>query len=64
VRQANGQDSNVQPDDTARREPQGTTVSVKRDHFAKDGETRMNNIFWIIGVIVVVVVVLGFLGLR
>ena len=38
-------------------------VLVKRD-FAKDGETRMNNIFWIIGVIVVVVVVLGFLGLR
>jgi hypothetical protein len=27
-------------------------------------ETRMNNIFWIIGVIVVVMVVLGFLGLR
>jgi hypothetical protein len=27
-------------------------------------ETRMNNIFWIIGVIVVVLVVLSFLGLR
>jgi hypothetical protein len=27
-------------------------------------ETGMNNIFWIIGVIVVVLAVLGFLGLR
>jgi hypothetical protein len=49
----------------ARREQKSIDdVLVKRDHFAKDGETRMNNIFWIIGVIVVVVVVLGFLGLR
>ena len=37
---------------------------VKRDHFASGWETGMNNIFWIIGVIVVVLVVLGFLGLR
>jgi hypothetical protein len=29
-----------------------------------DGDERMNNIFWIIGVVVVVMVVLGFLGLR
>jgi hypothetical protein len=28
------------------------------------GETRMHNIFWIIGVIVVVIAVLSFLGLR
>ena len=30
----------------------------------KGWETRMNNIFWIIGVIVVVLVVLSFFGLR
>jgi hypothetical protein len=30
----------------------------------KGWETEMNNIFWIIGVIVVVLVVLSFLGLR
>ncbi|MFZ1415845.1 MAG: hypothetical protein WAS73_14895 [Defluviicoccus sp.] len=28
-----------------------------------DGNLEMNNIFWIIGVVVVIVVVLGFLGL-
>jgi hypothetical protein len=39
-------------------------VLGKRDHFASGWETRMNNIFWIIGVIVVVLVVLGFLVLR
>jgi UDP-N-acetylmuramyl pentapeptide phosphotransferase/UDP-N-acetylglucosamine-1-phosphate transferase len=44
-------------------------VLVKRDHVSKDArlkgwETRMNNIFWIIGVIVVVIAVLSFLGLR
>jgi hypothetical protein len=39
-------------------------VLVKRDHFASGWETRMNNIFWIIGVIVVVIAVLSFLGLR
>jgi hypothetical protein len=33
-------------------------------HFSKGWETRMNNIFWIIGVIVVVLAVLSFLGLR
>jgi hypothetical protein len=37
---------------------------VKRDHFASGWETGMNNTFWIIGVVVVVLVVLGFLGLR
>jgi hypothetical protein len=37
---------------------------VKRDHFASGWETGMNNIFWIIGVVVVVLAVLGFLGLR
>jgi hypothetical protein len=37
---------------------------VKRHHFASGWETGMNNIFWIIGVVVVVLVVLGFLGLR
>ena len=35
----------------------------KRDQFVSVWEPRMNNIFWIIGV-VVVVVVLGFLGFR
>jgi hypothetical protein len=40
------------------------SVLVKRDHFASGWETGMNNIFWIIGVVVVVLVVLGFLGLR
>jgi ABC-type dipeptide/oligopeptide/nickel transport system permease subunit len=40
-------------------------VSVKRDHISKNvRETRMHNIFWIIGVIVVVIAVLSFLGLR
>ncbi|RPI92904.1 MAG: hypothetical protein EHM39_13265 [Chloroflexi bacterium] len=63
MRQANGQDPNVRADDTARREPQGTTVwsSGTKSQWR---ETRMNNIFWIIGVIVVVLVVLSFLGLR
>ena len=32
--------------------------------FACHKEWRMNYIFWLIGVIVVVLVVLGFLGLR
>jgi hypothetical protein len=39
-------------------------VLVKRDHLASGWETGMNNIFWIIGVIVVVLAVLSFLGLR
>jgi hypothetical protein len=39
-------------------------VLGKRDDSASGWETGMNNIFWIIGVIVVVVFVLGFLGLR
>ena len=39
-------------------------VLVKRDEVSRMGETRMHNIFWIIGVIVVVIAVLGFLGLR
>jgi hypothetical protein len=39
-------------------------VLVKRDHFVSGWESRMNNIFWIIGVIVVVLAVLGFFGLR
>jgi UDP-N-acetylmuramyl pentapeptide phosphotransferase/UDP-N-acetylglucosamine-1-phosphate transferase len=38
-------------------------VLGEHDHFARMG-TRMNNIFWIIGVIVVVIAVLGFFGLR
>ena len=33
------------------------------DHLARMG-TRMNNIFWIIGVIVVVIAVLSFFGFR
>jgi hypothetical protein len=37
---------------------------VKRDHFASEGEAKMYNIFWIIGVIVVVLAVLSFLGFR
>jgi hypothetical protein len=52
-------------DDPARLSLKGIDdVLVKRDHFASGWETRMNNIFWIIGVIVVVLVVLSFLGLR
>ena len=39
-------------------------VVVERGPLRKWRETRMNNIFWIIGVIVVVIAVLGFLGLR
>jgi hypothetical protein len=39
-------------------------ASVDRNHSANGWETRMNNIFWIIGVIVVVIAVLSFLGLR
>jgi hypothetical protein len=42
----------------------GFGVLVKRDRFASGRETGMNNIFWIIGVIVVVLAVLGFFGLR
>jgi hypothetical protein len=37
---------------------------VKRNHSAKKWEARMNNIFWIIGVIVVIIAVLSFFGLR
>jgi hypothetical protein len=37
---------------------------VKRDDSASGWEPRMNNIFWIIGVVVVVLAVLAFLGLR
>jgi uncharacterized BrkB/YihY/UPF0761 family membrane protein len=39
-------------------------VWVKRHHLASGWETRMNNIFWIIGVIVVVLALLSFFGLR
>ena len=39
-------------------------VLVKRDHSTSGWETRMYNIFWIIGVIVVVLAVLSFLGFR
>jgi hypothetical protein len=39
-------------------------VLVVPDHGANGWKTRMNNIFWIIGVIVVVLAVLSFLGLR
>jgi hypothetical protein len=39
-------------------------VSVKAGPRLKGSETRMHNIFWIIGVIVVVIAVLSFLGLR
>jgi uncharacterized membrane protein len=38
-------------------------VPGEHDHLARMG-TRMNNIFWIIGGIVVVIAVLGFFGLR
>jgi hypothetical protein len=41
-----------------------STCVVDRNHSANGWETRMNNIFWIIGVIVVVIAVLSFLGLR
>jgi hypothetical protein len=39
----------------------GSTVIQSRE---KKGETDMNNIFYIIGVIVVVVFIAGYLGLR
>jgi hypothetical protein len=39
-------------------------VLGKRGDAARGWETRMNNIFWIIGVVVVVLFVLGLLGLR
>jgi type VI protein secretion system component VasF len=38
--------------------------SRQRDHLASGEERHMNNIFWLIGVIVVVLFVLAFLGLR
>jgi hypothetical protein len=51
-------------DDPARRGHKGIDdVLGEHDHLARMG-TRMNNIFWIIGVIVVVIAVLGFFGLR
>jgi hypothetical protein len=40
--------------------PAGTAVAVVA---TREGQT-MNNIFYIIGVIVVIVAILGFLGLR
>jgi hypothetical protein len=39
-------------------------VLGKREGSASGWKTRMNNIFWIIGVVVVVLAVLGFFGLR
>ena len=51
-------------DDPARR-PEGLRRCVgQAGPLRKGWETRMNNIFWIIGVIVVVIAVLSFLGLR
>jgi hypothetical protein len=41
----------------------GIWLNGKSDH-AKKGETDMNSIFYIVGVIVVVVFVAGFFGLR
>jgi hypothetical protein len=65
VRRASGEDCNIRPDDPARREPQGHRRRVGQARPRLKGwETRMNNIFWIIGVIVVVIAVLSFLGLR
>jgi hypothetical protein len=56
---------NVWPDDPSRGvRRKSIGALVKRHHFASGWETGMNNIFWIIGVVVVVLVVLGFLGLR
>ena len=53
-------------DDPARREPgRASTMCVgQAGPLRKGWETRMNNIFWIIGVIVVVIAVLSFFGLR
>jgi hypothetical protein len=74
VRRANGEDCNVRPEERvgcplvrsgeACARKGFDDVLAKRDHFASGWETGMNNIFWIIGVVVVVLVVLGFLGLR
>ena len=74
MRRANGEDCNVRPDDGVGRrlfdDPacRGGRKGIddvlgEHDHVARMG-TRMNNIFWIIGVIVVVIAVLGFFGLR
>jgi hypothetical protein len=65
VRRASGEDCNIRPDDPARREPQGHRRPCRSSATTSQrmGD-KMNNIFWIIGVIVVVLVVLGFFGLR
>jgi hypothetical protein len=39
-------------------------VPHRWDRLATGRERRMHNIFWLIGVIVVVLIVLSFLGLR
>jgi hypothetical protein len=39
-------------------------VLVKRGRSAETWEPSMNNIFWIIGVIVIILIVLSFFGLR
>jgi hypothetical protein len=73
VRRANGEGCNVRPDecvgcdlsdDPAKRALEALRCVGQANHFASGWETGMNNIFWIIGVIVVVLAVLGFLGLR
>jgi hypothetical protein len=70
VRRATGQGCNVSPDervgcrlsdDPARHERRRVGQAGPR---LKGWETTMNNIFWIIGVIVVVIAVLSFFGLR
>ena len=42
----------------------GVTAQIKNNLARKRGETDMNNIFYIIGVIVVVIFIAGFFGLR
>jgi hypothetical protein len=41
----------------------GIWRNAKSDHWA-EGRTDMNNIFYIIGVVVVVLFIAGYLGLR
>ena len=40
------------------------TLPGRTRHLQRVLENQVNNIFWLIGVVVVVLVVLGFLGLR
>jgi hypothetical protein len=56
---------NVRPDAPARHEPRGHRLRAgQAGPLGRDMGAIMNNIFWIIGVIVVILIVLSFFGLR